>query len=68
MKTREELEKRRAYNKLACDAARKVVEQATKEEEFIKTLDIKVLQWLVKNVQWAMYQARVDENEWTLED
>ena len=68
MKTREELEKRRAYNKLACDAARKVVEQATKEEEFIKTLDIKVLQWLVKNVQWAMYQARVDENEWTLGD
>ena len=68
MKTREESEKRRAYNKLACDAARKVVEQATKEEEFIKTLDIKVLQWLVKNVQWAMYQARVDENEWTLED
>lgn len=68
MKTKEELEKRRAYNKLACDAARKVVEQATKEEEFIKTLDIKVLQWLVKNVQWAMYQARVDENEWTLED
>lgn len=67
MKTKEELEKRRAYNKLACDAARKVVEQATKEEEFIKTLDIKVLQWLVKNVQWAMYQARVDENEWTLE-
>ena len=68
MKTREELEKRRAYNKLACDAARKVVEQATKEEDFIKTLDTKVLQWLVKNVQWAMYMARAEENEWMMED
>lgn len=68
MKTREELEKRRAYNKLACDATKKVIEQTAKEEDFIKTLDTKVLQWLVKNVQWAMYMARAEENEWMMED
>jgi hypothetical protein len=68
MKTKEELQKRHAYNTLACNAAKKVVEQAAKEEEFIKTLDTRVLQWLVKNVQWAMYQARIEEDKWIMED
>ena len=68
MKTKEELQKRHAYNVLACKAAKKVVEQAAKDEESIKTLDSRVLQWLVKNVQWSMYQARLEENEWMMED
>ncbi len=67
MKNKKELEERLKYNKLACASAKKVLDN-TKKEELLKTVDKDVLKWLMASVTWAMYEARVEECSWMLEE
>lgn len=68
MKSKEELEVRYKYNLVGRDSAKKLVEKLAKEKpQVIKSLSKEVLEWLMVNVQWAMYEARLEEDNWMKE-